>query len=756
MGIINILPGEISNKIAAGEVVERPASVVKELVENSIDAGSTAVSVEIKKGGITYIRVSDNGKGMSREDAEIAFLRHATSKIHSADDLDAIYTLGFRGEALSSIGAVSKTNLYTKRRSDEVGTHVMCCGGEIESSAEEGMPDGTVFEVCSLFYNTPARMNFLKRDATEAAAITDIMERFILSHPEISFRYTIDGKEKYFTSGDGNPKSSFYAVYGRSYINSVIPVDYQTELLRITGLVGKGDAVRPNRSYQSFFVNGRYVKSIRLSNTAEAAYKNQIMVNKHPMLVLNIEIDPRLTNVNVHPTKLEVKFSRDDEVFRAVFHAVENALYTIVNVPKIERSEPRYEFERDKASTAAQETIAGDTSAYPQNQPVARTNVKMNGNEPVRENAERGAENARRAEQPPESAAEVFGECAAYPQDENNAQSGAHTAQSAVPGQTSQFASVEQATKFAMSEQTSQSAAPGQPAEIPHAEGVQKGDIPDWEKAYAAAYPQDKDNRITTYALNNDEDYFRRKRAELVGDKAEAPEADNDSLAEISESIKVEILTSNLPADFERGEENGHGGWNFDRSELRVIGQLFNTYIIAQSGDTMIIADQHAAHERLKYEELKKSLAEHRVHSQMLLAPVAVNVTAGEHAVFMENTEKFAELGFEIEDFGEDALIIRATPEPLDSEELKQLVLEIIGNLSDGSRGAVSEKTEHALYTIACKAAVKANHKYDNKQLEALLNAVLDMGNINTCPHGRPIIITMTKKELEREFKRIV
>lgn len=719
MGIINILPSEISNMIAAGEVVERPASVVKELVENSIDAGSTAVSVEIKKGGVTYIRVSDNGKGMSREDAETAFVRHATSKISSAEDLDAIYTLGFRGEALSSIGAVSKTHLYTKRHDDEVGAHVICCGGEIESSAEEGMPDGTVFEVCSLFFNTPARMNFLKRDATEAAAITDIMERFILSHPEISFRYIIDGKEKYFTSGDGNPKSSFYAVYGRSYINSVIPVDYQTELLRITGLIGKGDAVRPNRSYQSFFVNGRYVKSIRLSNTAEAAYKNQIMVNKHPMLVLNIEIDPRFTNVNVHPTKLEVKFSRDDEVFRALFHAVENALYTIVNVPKIERSEPRYEFERDKASTAAQETIVQNT---PQIQP------------PAEEKAAEGAKS-----EPPESAPRNYGAVQVF---------SGENMQNTAPSQVVNNGQTVEA-KSAVPE-----------ANIPQTENVRKSTAEKTAEAYAdvykAAYPNEEGSRITTYALDNDEEYFRRKRAELIGDKAEAPEADNDNLAEISESIKVDILTSSIPANLEPEEEEHHGGWDFDRSELRIIGQLFNTYIIAQSGDTMIIADQHAAHERLKYEELKKSLAEHRVHSQMLLAPVAVNVTAGEHAVFMENTEKFAELGFEIEDFGENALIIRATPEPLDGEELKQLVLEIIGNLSDGSGGAVSEKTEHALYTIACKAAVKANHKYDNKQLEALLNAVLDMGNINTCPHGRPIIVTMTKKELEREFKRIV
>ena len=744
MGIINLLPEEISNKIAAGEVVERPASVIKELVENSIDAGSTAVSVEIKKGGTTYIRVSDNGKGMSREDAEIAFLRHATSKIHSADDLDAIYTLGFRGEALSSIGAVSKCDLYTKRHDDEVGTHVVCCGGEIESSEEEGMPDGTYFEVHNLFFNTPARMNFLKRDATEAAAVTDIMERFILSHPEISFRYSIDGKEKYFTSGDGNPKSSFYAVYGRSYINSVIPVDYQTGLLRITGLIGKGDAARPNRSYQSFFVNGRYVKSIRLSNTVEAAYKNQIMVNKHPMLVLNIEIDPRLTNVNVHPTKLEVKFSRDDEVFRALFHAVENALYAIANVPKIERSEMRSEFARDKASTAAQEMI---TSAAPVQNRYAPERTAANPADNINTRFSKAAHNAE------ETHGQKPIQQSAAPGNEMNAafsQGGIQSAdiQTGAPEQTI-------GTRFShAAEEDMRRGAEGVPQDT---NLRNEADVSQGENTAAAAEKTDKPDPFTSYALDNDEEYFRRKRAELVGEKAEAPEKDNDSLSEISESIKVDILTSNIPgAAYDESDEDMSSGWDFDRRELHVIGQLFNTYIIAQSGDTMIIADQHAAHERLKYEELKKSLAEHRVNSQMLLAPIAVNVTAGEHAVFMENTEKFEELGFEIEDFGENALIIRATPEPLDGDELQQLVLEIIDNLANGSRGVVSEKMEHALYTIACKAAVKANHKYDNKQLEALLNAVLDMGNINTCPHGRPIIVTMTKKELEREFKRIV
>lgn len=677
MGLINILPTEISNKIAAGEVVERPASVVKELVENAIDAGSTLISVELKKGGITYIRVSDNGKGMSREDAEIAFLRHATSKINSAGDLDAIYTLGFRGEALSSIGAVSKTELYTKRREDEVGTHVTCQGGIIESCAEEGMPDGTVFEVCNLFYNTPARMNFLRRDVSEAAAVTDIMERFILSHPEISFRYISDGKEKYFTPGDNNPISAFYAVYGKSYVKSVIPVDYETEMLKISGLIGKGDAARPNRTYQSFFVNRRYVRSLRLSNTAEAAYKNQIMVNKHPMLVLNIEINPALTNVNVHPTKLEVKFSNEDEVYRALFTAIENALYAIPNIPQIERREkpaPSAEFVRDKSSVAKQENIF--------------------------------TENTKPKETPlPEKP-------------------------------TVTVVSAEQNA-----------------AEIPKEQKTAAA-----QDYMSLLYGEDYNKPSKSYELNSDKEYFMYRRAELV-DKDESelkPCTPTEMVAEPDDHLYADLLTSKLPAFAPEEIPAGTDNLEIDRTALRVIGQLFGTYILAESGNTFILADQHAAHERLKYEELKKSMAEHRVNSQLLLVPFAVSVTAAEHAVFIENAQHFADMGFEIEDFGENALIVRATPETLDEDELKQLVLEIIDKLAGGGKGYVTEKLERALYTIACKAAVKANRRYDTKQLEALLNAVLDLGNINTCPHGRPIIVTMSKKELEKEFKRIV
>lgn len=665
MGNINVLPTEISDKIAAGEVVERPASVVKELVENAIDAGADTVNIEIKKGGITYIRVTDNGSGMSREDASIAFLRHATSKISKAEDLDAIYTLGFRGEALSSIGAVSRAELYTKRREDSIGTRVVCTGGKLEACEDVGTPDGTTFAIHNLFFNTPARMNFLKKDAAEAAAVTDIIERFILSHPEISFRYIVDGKEKYFTAGDNNLTGCIYAIYGKNYAKSIIPINYETELLKITGAIGKGDAARPNRGYQSFFVNKRYIKSLRISAAVENAYKNQIMIGKHPMAILNIEINPRHTDINVHPTKLEVKFSREEDVMRAIYYAVQNALYAIPNVPQIEHKAPpaRTAFSRDNISTANQVEIM-----------------------------------APAAEKAPEP-----------------------TIRKPIPA----------------------------PEEVPESRPI--------------AEPQ-KPASVTSYAFDSSNEYFIKKQNEIVSGNTQpsAPLAQSaaetepenakiNKLTEIFENSEPTVVfTAQTPAP------STLDVWGFDRDSVRVIGQVFDTYILAEAGDTMIIADQHAAHERLKYEELKRELAASEVTSQMLLVPITVELAASEYVTYCENAARFAEMGFEIEDFGANTLLVRATPEPLDSEELQNLIIELIDRFADSSSEIITEKMERALYTIACKAAVKANHRYSVKELETLLAAVLDLENINTCPHGRPIIVTMTKKELEKEFKRIV
>lgn len=640
MAKINVLSTEISNKIAAGEVVERPASVVKELVENSIDAGAGVITVEINNGGTTYIRVADNGSGMAKEDAMIAFLRHATSKIHAAEDLNSISTLGFRGEALSSIGAVAQVDLFTKRPEDGAGTHVVCTGGEIVSEDEAGTPDGTTITVRNLFFNIPARMKFLKKDATEAGYIADVMTRFILAHPEISFRFLNNGKEQLFSAGDNLLTNCIYTVYGKAYAKSMLPVSYENEGIRLTGVIGKGDAVRPNRNYQSFFVNRRYIKSPLMIRALEEAYKNQIMVGKFPVAALNLEIDPAKIDINVHPTKLEVKFSEESLVYRTVYHGVQNTLYQTVNIPKIER-----QIERPESVFQADEAKVKEQLAIPE-----------------------------------------------------------------IPEEAKHW---EEAAPLELAERMVSTAKPVRPTQ-----------------------------QTDTYDIHMSPHYFDKKQMELAG----AAETEKPSSA-----LEHKIQTAPDSAQLSPAAGNKP-----DTRPVKVIGQIFDTYVLAQRGDEMLIIDQHAAHERMKFEELKQELEKRRIHAQEMLMPVVVSLSATEFALFGEHGERFLELGFEIEEFGVNTVVVRAVPKPMDEEEIRQLVVELLENMGDSKSQVTAQQEERLLYTIACKAAIKANHPMDVRELEVLVRRVLDLENINTCPHGRPIMIAMTKKEFEKEFGRIV
>ena len=667
MGKIHVLSTEVSNKIAAGEVVERPASVIKELVENSIDAGANLITVEIKKGGSVYMRVSDNGSGMSEEDAKICFLRHATSKIQTSEDLDAIYTLGFRGEALSSIGAVAEVELYTKRKENETGVCVTCRGGEILSSEEAGVPNGTSISVENLFFNTPARRKFLKKDATEAGYITDIMTRFIFAHPEISFKLIVDGKEKLFSPGDNSLKNAVYTAYGKDYANGTIPVEYEFEGIKITGLIGKGTLSRPKRNYQSFFVNKRYITSTTIIAALENAYKNQIMIGKFPMAVLNIEINPSLIDINVHPTKLEVKFSNEKAVYNAVYYGVKNALYAIPNVPKIERIEggdtkkifASEEFKRDVPKE--QLKLPDMVEALPKNM-------------------------TKRPETP------------AYNPREN------HFLKNGGDTKTRDTKNTEQNTTAK----------------------------PDFIKK----------KTVSEYSIP--------KTVTMASPKQEfkplIPVNDRDTKTEEIKSIPKE----------EKTVENTSEETVFVDEYFEIVGQVFDSYIIAEKGDEMMIIDQHAAHERLKYEELKAEIASKQVVSQMLIEPVIVNLTGSEMAAYRDNKQLFDDMGFESEEFGDDAVIVRSVPGEVEMGEVEPLFLELAAQGEQLKKELITEKHERLLYTIACKSAVKANMKMSAAEMETLVRNVLRLKNINTCPHGRPIIITMSKKEIEKEFKRIV
>ena len=657
MGKIHVLSSEVSNKIAAGEVVERPSSVIKELVENSIDAGATLISVEIKKGGSIYMRVSDNGSGMSEEDAKICFLRHATSKVQTSSDLDAIYTLGFRGEALSSIGAVAEVELFTKRHEDETGVCVTCKGGEILSSDEAGIPDGTSILVENLFFNTPARRKFLKKDATEAGYITDIMTRFIFAHPEISFKLIIDNKEKLFSPGDNSLENSVYTVYGRDYAKGTIPVEYESDGIKITGLIGKGTLARPKRNYQSFFVNRRYITSRTIIAALENAYKNQIMIGKFPMAILNIEINPSLIDINVHPTKLEVKFSDEKAVYNAVYYGVKNALYEIPNVPKIERTSE--EFKRDMPK--GQLNLSDLAVALP------KTMTKR-----------------------PETTA--------YNPRENH---------------------------FLKNS------------------GDTKNDL----------VSDSKTDKVGDTKTQND---FVSLKPNFKSEEATVEEIKKEEKT-VTETVRVETVKEekpteqNVETEVQKREETVFADEYFE-----IVGQVFDSYIIAEKGDEMMIIDQHAAHERLKYEELKKDIASKQVVSQMLIEPVIVNLTGSEMTAYRDNKQLFDDIGFESEEFGDDAVIVRSVPGEVELGEVEPLVLELVAQGEELRKELITEKNERLLYTIACKSAVKANMRMSKIEMETLVRNVLRLKNINTCPHGRPIIVTMSKKELEKEFKRIV
>lgn len=687
MGLIHVLDTEISNKIAAGEVVERPASVIKELVENSIDAGATNITVEIKNGGVTYMRVSDNGCGMSADDAKICFLRHATSKIQTENDLDAIYTLGFRGEALSSIGAVAKVSLFTKRHEDHIGICVTCRGGDILSSEEAGIPDGTSIIAEDLFYNTPARLKFLKKDATEAGYITDIMTRFIFAHPEISFKLTVNGKDKLFSPGDSSLKNAVYTAYGKDYAKGTLEVDYEENGIHVTGLIGKGTLTRPNRNYQSFFVNKRYIKSALIIRAVEDAYKNQIMIGKFPMAVLNIQIDPSFMDINVHPTKLEVKFANEKAVRNAVYYAVKNALYALPNVPEIERIDKNTGEVLFKRDTAVEQIDIPSVKQSPDIKPAQSYGSSTSKEE---------KRSSFHASMPAKQNKMVF---------------------------------------FNDSTPNTNTFAPSAPPVFYNDANINtKSDISTSDHYEIISTP--------SAAISNNSSEMNNFTQQATSE-SKNPETDTDStdINPITNTDEINVET----------QDNV-----FIDEYFKIVGQVFSTYIIAEKGDKMLLIDQHAAHERLKYEELKKTLENKQIMSQILIEPVIVKMTPSELSAFFEVQNELQNMGFECDEFGDNEVIVRSAPGDLDSGEVEELLLELVTNASVLKHELITEKNERMLYTIACKSAIKANHHLSTQEMETLVRNVLRLKNINTCPHGRPIIITMSQKEIEKEFKRIV
>lgn len=641
---IHVLPKEVYQLIAAGEVVERPSSVIKEMVENSIDAGAANITVEIKNGGSTYMRITDDGCGIDSEDVRNVFVSHATSKIETQQDLDAIGTLGFRGEAMASIGAVARVELLTRTHGSELGTRYVIAGGEEQEMDQAGCPEGTTIVVRDLFFNTPARMKFLKKDVTEGNAVAAVLDSAAISHPEISFRFIRDGKQVMITSGNGDLKSAVYSVFGKELSEALMPVDYSFQGMRVSGFVSKPHASRKSRAMQYFFINGRMVKLKTVMAALEQAYKNCIMVGRFPACVLHIEMNTALVDVNVHPAKIEVRFVNERPVFDLIYYGVKSAIEN------------------------------GDT---------------------VKEAAFNN-----RAEQ-------IY---------------------SSVMGQSgSSFSS--KADFFKRKDESVQT------------KFVQKPREDFWQVASVKAhYDTENGSKPDDGAvLYND---FEDKSAETEKHESNSFTREND--------FQTHIADSDKPAQPEQDvivEDEDKAAPDF-----RVIGEAFKTYILVEIEQDIYCIDKHAAHERMNFENLKKNS---EINSQILLSPVSVRLAKQEFSVICENLDLLRKCGFDVEEFGSDSIIVRAVPSMLDGADISDLICEIADKLLSHKTDIEPEKLDWIFHSTACRAAVKAGDCTSPQEMEIFVGKLLSMPDIRYCPHGRPVMIKISRYELEKQFGRV-
>ena len=636
MARINVLPKEIYQLIAAGEVVERPSSVVKEMIENSLDAGAKNITLEIKNGGSTYIRITDDGCGIERDDVRKVFISHATSKISKKDDLNSIATLGFRGEAMASISAVSKVELLTKAENEEIGTRYEIAGGEELEFDDAGCPNGTTIVVRDIFFNTPARMKFLKKDVTEGNQVAGIVDRMAISHPEISFRFIRDGKQVLITSGNGDLKSTVYSVLGKEMSDSLMSVDYSFNDMRITGFVSKPTASRKSRAGQYFYINNRIVKSKTAMAALEQAYKNTIMVGRFPACVLNIELNPAQVDVNVHPAKTEVRFANEKPIFDLVYYAVKTAIENDRTVKEVEFKEnPIYRQESK--------------------------NVYQNNDN---KSFQAKFDFFKKKDEPP-----------------------------------------------------SQQVIKTKPRE----------DF--WQ--VEAPKPE--------YKIARDE-----KPKARVDINIEYEEPEENSTAESKDVPKERDIEKVVITD-EKDNENFI-------PNFKLIGEAFKTYLIVEIENELYFIDKHAAHERMNFERFK---AQATVETQMLLAPVVVNLTKDEFIAISENVELIKKCGFELEEFGESQIIVRAIPSLVDGDSVKDLMLEIVQKLLEHKTDILPDKIDWIYHSASCRGAVKAGDYTSRQEQEMFVKKLLSMPNIRFCPHGRPVFIKMSKYDIEKQFGRV-
>ena len=778
MGNIVLLDDLTINKIAAGEVIERPASVVKEMVENSMDAGATKITVEIKNGGISFIRISDNGKGIAEDDMEIAFERHATSKIRVAEDITKVTSMGFRGEALASIAAIANVEMVSRTKDSNIGHRIVVEGGKTLEQGEIGAPLGTTITVKNLFYNTPVRYKFLKKDYTESGYIEDAITRLALVHKEIAFKLINTGKTVIQTTGNNDEKSVIYSIYGKDVAEAIIESDYEYEGIKVTGVVGKPEIARSNRSNQLFFVNGRYIKDKTLTAAAEQAFKGMIPINKYGFLILNLQMDPALVDVNVHPAKLEVRFEEENKVFKSVYYAVKEALSKreLVADAVEEKAIPKQEIAQEiatpiqpkqltenlqKEADEVEKVIKEDEETEKSGVfGFLRKNKHVEKGQDEKENMleeiykfRRGLKEIGVAEVTPNVYTPIVPERKDEPVKEvadNGVQVGQEVqeeAKSSVPSEEKVQEATEELIKQRQSDEILEEAIKNSKAENP--------------------LNKEQDN----ISENTDKiEKFDTMYSKIFGEKANFSSqlTDSKELSENEKKVLDEIKNTVRPTfESEISEENIQAPMSEENTEqieefknmagknYKFVGIVFSTYIIVEIENEMYIIDQHAAHERIMYEKVKKNYySTTDKDSQLMLLPDIINLTHKEAETIKENLEMFEQAGFTLEAFGENTIKLTGVPNICMDMNTKQLFLDLLDEVDNYSRTDRQDKEERFIATIACKSAVKANMKLTEKEVDKLMERLLALPNPFTCPHGRPTAIRMSRYDIERKFAR--
>ena len=793
MGNIVLLDELTINKIAAGEVIERPASVIKEMVENSIDAGATNITVEIKNGGISYIKISDNGKGIAQDDLEIAFERHATSKIRSADDLNTVTSMGFRGEALASIAAIANVEMISKTKEQDIGYRVVVEAGDILEKEETAAPVGTTITVKNLFFNTPVRYKFLKKDYTESGYIEDVITRIALVNPNIAFKLINTGKTVIQTNGDGELKNVIYSIYGKDIANGIMEVNYKYEDLNIVGVIGKPEIARSNRSNQLFFVNKRYIKDKILTSATEQAYKGLIPIGKFGFVVLNIEMNPAKVDVNVHPAKLEVRFEEENKVFQAIYHAIKDTLLKselVANTEKkMENDNPVFGTNRNltfeerlknirenkKENTGGLFSFRKNNEKQIEDYTDQESKIKTNNilediyeskqKEKINENTAEDSETKeiKSSVGEPINTADVLTQLRQMKEklekevqlkSEENIEgveedSEVYTVKSEkenLEEKKTQEAmltdeNTENGVQSSINEENVEQKEEQNEIIEKTSEAIENLKNPEIDNEFKQIKQKMEELQDTPQVVTED---FNEMYKKLFGT---LPVEDKEETKKEQNNTAIDIIKDNVSM-FENVEE-------YQKPVYRFIGIVFKTYIILEMNNEMYILDQHAAHERIMYEKVKQNYySKKNKDSQMLLLPDIITLTHKEMDIAKENMEMFEQAGFSLEEFGENTIKLTGVPTVCIDLDTKELFLETLDEINTVARTAKQEKEEKFIATVACKAAVKANMALTSQEVESLMDKLLKLPNPFTCPHGRPTVIKMSKYDIERKFAR--